>query len=966
MKRIILFILTIPLFLSVRAQSSIVACEYWMDGDMDAITEVPVSGNEASFSIDVSGLADGMHTLYYRVRDDQGRYSTPNTWLYMKDTALRGSGNDAEPSTIVACEYWMDGDMSNITEIAVDSTQVAFAIDVSGLADGMHTLYYRVKDAQGRYSTPNTWLYMKDTALRGSGNDAEPSTIVACEYWMDGDMSNITEIAVDSTQVAFAIDVSGLADGMHTLYYRVKDAQGRYSTPNTWLYMKDTALRGSGNDAEPSTIVACEYWMDGDMSNITEIAVDSTQVAFAIDVSGLADGMHTLYYRVKDAQGRYSTPNTWLYMKDTALRGNSGEPRITWYKYWWNSHQDKAVKVEVESDSIEYVLLTELDIPDYVRVDGDTCNTKGTLMFMFGNNKGYTSDVDSTEVIIPLSYYTVTYMIDGEVYHRDSIPPGKDIDILEQPVKEGYTFSGWSEVPKNMPLHDITVTGSFYVNTYKITYVVDGEVYHSDSIDYGTELAAIAEPVKEGYTFSGWSEIPETMPAEDVTVTGTFSINTYRLTYTVDDEVHYTDFIVYGTALTALAEPTKEGYTFSGWSEIPETMPAKDVTITGLFILNARQTDEQGLVYELNATKDAFEVSGFTDDLKSDVVIASELYGLPVSAIKTRALALAENMRTLVIPSSIKSVGKNSLGANEALLIVEWNTTAPVDATCFSRPSIYGNMLVFVSDATTKVSFQGNVIVDGVAEKIVLTDGLPLRNPREFTARSISYSREFTKETRIGVASGWEAIVLPFDVQTVVSEKRGTMLPVGQADNLTTLPYWMAELQEDGSFVLIDKIAANTPFILEMPNSDEYEDRFNIEGTVTFTAENATVYATTAAKPATQGYTMNGSYERVESGSYVYALNDEEYTASDGTVYMPGGVFVENSRDVRPFEAYVYGSQASRAPYLRIGGKEGTGIGHVLLFTDEDAWYTLQGIRLSERPHEKGLYIHGGKVVVVK
>ena len=63
MKRIILFILTIPLFLCTRAQSTIVACEYWMDGDMDAITEVPVSGNEASFSIDVSSLADGMHTL---------------------------------------------------------------------------------------------------------------------------------------------------------------------------------------------------------------------------------------------------------------------------------------------------------------------------------------------------------------------------------------------------------------------------------------------------------------------------------------------------------------------------------------------------------------------------------------------------------------------------------------------------------------------------------------------------------------------------------------------------------------------------------------------------------------------------------------------------------------------------------------------------------------------------------------
>ena len=394
MKRIILFILTIPLFLCTRAQSSIVACEYWMDGDMDAITEVPVTGNEASFAIDVSGLSNGMHTLYYRVRDDQGRYSTPNTWLYMKDSALRANGSDTEASTIVACEYWMDGDMSNIREIAVDSTQVAFAIDVTSLSDGMHTLYYRVRDGQGRYSTPNTWLYMKDSALRGSSNDSESSTIVACEYWMDGDMSNITEIAVDSTQVAFAIDVTSLADGMHTLYYRVRDDQGRYSTPNTWLYMKDSALK------------------------------------------------------------------------------NNTAPKIVWYEYWWNHHQDKAERVEVECDSTEFVLLRELEIPDYVKPIGDTCITSASLMFIYGNNKGYISNIDTVEVDFTLHSYTIIYVVDGEVYSTDYVVYGATPTAIDAPTKEGHTFSGWVGLPETMPAKDVTVTGSFTVNSYKVTYMV--------------------------------------------------------------------------------------------------------------------------------------------------------------------------------------------------------------------------------------------------------------------------------------------------------------------------------------------------------------------------------------------------------------------------------------------------------------------------------------------------------------
>ena len=182
--------------------------------------------------------------------------------------------------------------------------------------------------------------------------------------------------------------------------------------------------------------------------------------------------------------------------------------------------------------------------------------------------------------------YKVTYMVDGQVYHTASVAYGAKLPEVEAPVKEGHTFSGWQNVPATMPAKDVTITGSFSVNSYKVTYVVDGEVYHTASVAYGAKLPEVEAPAKEGHTFSGWSEIPATMPAKDVTITGSFSVNSYMVTYVVDGEVYHTATVAYGAKLPEVEAPAKEGHTFSGWSEIPATMPAKDVTITGSFSVN--------------------------------------------------------------------------------------------------------------------------------------------------------------------------------------------------------------------------------------------------------------------------------------------------------------------------------------------------------------------------------------------
>lgn len=183
--------------------------------------------------------------------------------------------------------------------------------------------------------------------------------------------------------------------------------------------------------------------------------------------------------------------------------------------------------------------------------------------------------------------YKLTYKVDGEVYKSYDVEYGATITPESAPTKEGYTFDGWSEIPETMPAHDVTVTGTFTIGSYKLTYMVDGEVYKTISYDYGDVITPEPAPEKEGYTFSGWSEIPETMPAHDLTVTGTFTINKYKLTYIVDGEEYKSYVLDYGITITPETEPTKEGYTFSGWSEIPETMPAHDVTVTGSFTINS-------------------------------------------------------------------------------------------------------------------------------------------------------------------------------------------------------------------------------------------------------------------------------------------------------------------------------------------------------------------------------------------
>lgn len=130
---------------------------------------------------------------------------------------------------------------------------------------------------------------------------------------------------------------------------------------------------------------------------------------------------------------------------------------------------------------------------------------------------------------------------------------------------------------------NITLYAKWAANTYTITFdTAGGSEIAPITQDYGTAITVPADPTREGYTFIGWDrEIPSTMPAENVTVTAKWVVNQYTITFdTAGGSAVASITQDYGTAIAAPADPTREGYTFIGWDKaIPTTMPAENMTL---------------------------------------------------------------------------------------------------------------------------------------------------------------------------------------------------------------------------------------------------------------------------------------------------------------------------------------------------------------------------------------------------
>ena len=246
------------------------------------------------------------------------------------------------------------------------------------------------------------------------------------------------------------------------------------------------------------------------------------------------------------------------------------------------------------------------------RPDGDTDNY---FMWLDGNGNSYEpgasvlADVTELTVQWTAPTYAVTLNTNGGTINSGNVTGytyGVGATLPTDVTRTGYTFKGWYD-NENLTGSPVTAIGGaemgnkeywakWEINQYTITFDTNGGSEIAPiTQDYGTEITAPDNPTRKGYTFKGWDkEIPETMPAENITVKAQWEINQYTITFDTNGGSEIAPITQdYGTKITAPADPTRKGYTFKGWDkEIPETMPAENLTITARWRDTEKPTGE--------------------------------------------------------------------------------------------------------------------------------------------------------------------------------------------------------------------------------------------------------------------------------------------------------------------------------------------------------------------------------------
>lgn len=333
--------------------------------------------------------------------------------------------------------------------------------------------------------------------------------------------------------------------------------------------------------ASSQEILKIEYFIDSDpgFGLGTEAPLpkgDSSE--FVVDISQVSNGIHTLYIRVQDNSKKWSQSISHSFLKTRLAPTENSQ--IVSLEYFIDSVgafgsgiNIPVTPAVIDADIDIMVDLSEVPVGNH------------TLYVSACDNAGNWSMVMNHAFEVKESY-TVTFADwDNTILKTQTIMEGDSAIAPENPVREHYTFTGW-DMAFDSIYADTTVTAQYEINSYKVSFVDwDATLLKIDTVEYQSTAMAPENPTRTGYTFTRWDMAFDSIYA-DTTVTAQYEINSYTVTFKDWDEtVLKTESVDYGGAATAPEDPTREGYTFSGWDTDFSNI-ITDLTVTAQYQIN--------------------------------------------------------------------------------------------------------------------------------------------------------------------------------------------------------------------------------------------------------------------------------------------------------------------------------------------------------------------------------------------
>ena len=416
-----------------------------------------------------------------------------------------------------------------------------------------------------------------------------------------------------------------------------------------------------------------------------------------------------------------------------------------------------------------------------------------------------------------------------------------------------------------------------------------------------------------------------------------------------------------------------------GWIRFKNIIESEEMDDGDLFNINTKEG--------VSMTFKVIDIANMTcqvgDDINScvanldvkGITIPESAKNLKVVAVGKVAFYGCSWLKSISFPSTVTTVSHEALKDCNRIAAIRWDAETVLPASSIQNAISNPNLLLYVKAKDYAPAGVQNVVVNGVADKIVLQEaasGNDFYCPEEFTAKEVEYTHNYSMTSGYQTNQGWETIALPFDVSNITFDTTTELVPIKTwTVGSVKRPFWLYEQTSEG-WKAASAIKGNVPYIICMPNNSErYDDIYNIKGDVTFQGENVKVLASdNVTSPIYNNKRFVPNFQNQNASNSIYALNvNNQWDSYTSTAHLYGSTFFPNLRAVHPFEAYMTTSNdAAREFFSIFEDNMPTNIFNIINKnnSEKDIWYTLDGLQLQSKPTAKGIYINNSKKVIIK